>query len=71
MAPNKTSLPKHANAGTFSLNGKTITDVDVYSHGTNVVIAVNYAGGPTYIKVNGTQVEVGGTDDFGTGTKLF
>jgi hypothetical protein len=54
--------------GSSGLNGKSITGLKVTQHGVVVAIEISYSGGSQLVKVKQTQVEVGGTLDWGTGT---
>ncbi len=72
MANTKANSPNRSNAlVTSGLSGKSITGLDIYQHGSTIVIEINYTGGPQYVKVNRGRVEVGGTEDFGTGTQVL
>jgi hypothetical protein len=67
--PAKEAQPKHASIlATSGLNGKSVTGIEVYQHGSTIVIEVTFSGGSSFIKVKGFQVDVGGTNEFGTGT---
>lgn len=50
------------------MSGKSITGVTAMTHGIVVVFQFDFAGGPAFIKVKQGQVEVGGTNEWGTGT---
>lgn len=52
------------------LSSKTVTDVIVTIHGSVIAIEVVYSGGSQFIKTKQGQVDVGGTIDWGTGTKV-
>lgn len=68
----KTKLPKNNDVtGITGTNGKSITGIAVYQHGSTMVVEINYTGGPTYVKINGLRAEVGGTSDWDTGTKVL
>lgn len=54
--------------GASGLSGKTITDLHVHRHGSVTVIEIVYSTGSMFIKEKQGLVEVGGTQDFGTGT---
>jgi hypothetical protein len=45
-----------------------VTGIEVYQHGSTIVIEIAFSGGSSFIKVQGFQVDVGGTNEFGTGT---
>lgn len=65
----KEGLTKHASIlGTSGLNGKSVTGVEVYQHGSTIVIEIAFSGGSSFIKVRNFVVDVGGTNEFGTGT---
>jgi hypothetical protein len=69
MAPSKDALPVNRNIlGITGLSGKTVTGISAYQHGNVWVIEVAYSGGPSYIKVKGMQMEIGGTNEWGSGT---
>ena len=53
---------------TAGLGSKTITDVIVTLHGSVTVVEVVEAGGSHFIKEKQGVIEVGGTNEFGTGT---
>jgi hypothetical protein len=54
--------------GISGMSGKSITGVTAMTHGVVVVFQFDFAGGPAFIKVKQGQVEVGGTNEWGTGT---
>lgn len=67
--PDKKDLPSTRNVlASSGLSSKTITGANVYRHGSVAVIELSYTGGTTYIKVDGLQIEIGGTNEWGTGT---
>lgn len=69
MAKSKDSLLRNANIlGLSGLSAKSITDISAYQHGSVAVIEIAYSGGTQYIKVKQSQIEVGGTNEWGTGT---
>jgi hypothetical protein len=68
----KNGLPKNNSVlGTSGLNAKTITGVAVYQAGSVMVIEVSYSGGSQFIKIQGFRAEVGGTNEWGTGTQVL
>jgi hypothetical protein len=70
--PSKDSLTKNTNCLSQSgLSGQTVTGLSVYQHGVTIVLEVGYSGGPSYLKVRQGQVEFGGTNEWGTGTKVL
>ena len=56
--------------GTSGLSSKTVTDVVVTNHGSVTAIEVVESGGSHFIKVKQGIIEVGGTLDWDTGTKV-
>lgn len=69
MAVTKSTVPKSGNILSVSgLSSKSVTDINAYVHGSVVVIEVAYSGGTQYIKTKGLQIEVGGTNEWGSGT---
>lgn len=67
--PAKESLKNHASIlATSGLNGKSVTGIETYQHGSTIVIEVTFSGGSSFIKVRGLQVDSGGTNEWGTGT---
>jgi hypothetical protein len=69
MAPSKDSLQTNNNIlASSGLSSKTITGLNTYRHGSVAVIEIAYSGGTQYIKVKQNQIEVGGTNEWGTGT---
>lgn len=64
--PNKTSLKTFSVAGTAA--GKTITTVQAYSHGSVDVVEIIHSGGTLFVKFKQGEIEVGGTNEFNTGT---
>ncbi len=72
MANDKDSVKNHVNALSSSgLNAKSITGVDVFVHGSVNVVQIMFSGGQQFIKFRQSEAEVGGTVEWGTGTKLF
>lgn len=68
----KNTLPKKNNIlGTSGLNSKSITGIETYQAGSTVIIEISFSGGSQFIKVKGFQVEVGGTNEWGTGTLVL
>ena len=67
--PKKEEVAMNTNVlGPTGLNGKSITGVSMWRHGVVCVIEINYTGGPTYLKARNSQMEYGGTAEWGTGT---
>lgn len=50
------------------LSSKSVTDLVVTYHGSVVALEISYSGGSVFIKVKHGLVEVGGTNEWGTGT---
>jgi hypothetical protein len=67
----KTQVPKQGSIlATSGLSGKSITGVNVYQVASITVIEITYSGGSQLIKVKQHQVEIGGSADWDTGTKV-
>lgn len=72
MSSNKDQSQNHSNLIKNSgLSGKSITSLDAFVHGTTYVLLVGYSGGSTYLKWKQGSFEYGGTQDWGTGTRVF
>lgn len=56
--------------GTSGLSGKSITGLLVSIAGSFTIIEVKHAAGSQFIKVNQGVLEVGGTEDWDSGTKV-
>ena len=70
--PKKEENNNNNNALTPSgLSGKTVTGLVVWQQGNVVVVEINFAGGPTFIKVRNMQAEIGGDASWGSGTRAF
>ena len=68
----KDKVEKHNNVlATSGLSGKSITGVEAYFNGSVAVIEISYSGGTQYVKVSGQQIEIGGNEAWGTGTKVL
>lgn len=68
----KNTLPKKNGVlGVSGLNAKSITGVDVYQAGSVIVVEVSFSGGSQFIKIQGLRAEVGGTNEWGTGTAVL
>jgi hypothetical protein len=68
----KNDTPKKNDiTGLAGLSGKSITGVAVFQQGSTTIIEINFVGGPYYVKVQGLQVERGGTTDWGSGTLVL
>lgn len=68
----KNTLPKKNGVLAVSgLNAKSITGVDVYQAGAVTVIEISHSTGSQFVKVKGLQAEVGGTNEWGTGTAVL
>jgi hypothetical protein len=69
MAKSKDALPQVSNnLATSGLSGKTITGFSTYIHGAVAVIELSFSGGSQFVKVKQLQIEIGGTNEWGTGT---
>ena len=72
MAQDKTKLPNNSGILADSgLSAKTVTNVIAYQHGSTMVIEVVFSSGSSFIKVRGMQLDVGGTNEWGTGSMRF
>jgi hypothetical protein len=68
----KNTIPKKNGVlGVSGLNAKTITGIEVYQAGSVIVTEISFSGGSQFIKVKGLQAEVGGTNEWGTGTLVL
>jgi hypothetical protein len=68
----KTQVPKQSSILAASgLNSKSITGVNCYQIASMTVIEISFSGGSQFIKVKQHQVEVGGTSDWDTGSKVI
>lgn len=72
---NKNNLPSEGAAKTLSVTAfgsATISSLQAYKHGSvNVLEFALSAGGPVFIKAdNHGSIEIGGTLELGTGTKI-
>lgn len=54
--------------GDSGLSAKSITGAVVTVHGSVVAIELTYSGGSEFIKVKHGLVELGGTNEWGSGT---
>ncbi len=65
----KTNLPSYSSSlGTLS--GKTLTRLETYSHGSVQVIELGFSDKTTqFVKCKNGQFEIGGTNEWDTGTK--
>lgn len=69
MSQDKKSLP-HAVNILGSLSGKTLNALTTYQHGAVSVVELGFSDGTMqFIKFYQGQIEVGGTNEWGTGTK--
>jgi hypothetical protein len=67
----KTQTPRQSSILAASgLSGKSITGANVYQIASVTVIEILFSGGSQYIKVKQHQVEIGGTADWDSGTKV-
>lgn len=71
MAKDKTTLA--SNAVTTAIGAKTISSAVVYKHGVVTVIELGFSDASTnYVKfASNGGLEIGGTAEMGTGTKLL
>jgi hypothetical protein len=69
VAKNKSELPSNSDVlAAAGLSSKTITGASAYRHGSVCVVELSFSGGSAFIKVKQNQIEVGGTNEWGTGT---
>lgn len=70
MSKDKTSLT--VSSGVLkTANGKTLSNMLVYQHGSTHVVEMNWTDSTTsFLKFLQGQCETGGTNEWGTGTKL-
>jgi hypothetical protein len=65
----KDSLPVNSDVlATSGLSGKSITGVSAYKHGSVGVIEITFSTGSQFFKMKQGQLEIGGTNEWGTGT---
>jgi len=64
--PNNTAIKTTNVTGTAS--GKTITRVLAYSHGSTDVCEIVHSTGTLFVKFHKGIIEIGGTNEMGTGT---
>jgi len=70
MAKDKTTLPISSGVLKAS-NGKTLSGMQYYQHGSTQVIEMNWTDSTqSFLKFLNGQAEMGGTNEWGTGTKL-
>lgn len=70
MAKDKTSLPV-SNSVNRAANGKTLSATQIYQHGSTWVVEQTFSDATVFfIKFLQGQAEMGGTNEWGTGTKL-
>lgn len=71
--PKQSELTKSGDiTASSSSTGKTVSAVKAYQSGIVTVIELDWSNSTiSYIKVRGLEVEVGGTNEFGTGTKVL
>lgn len=69
MSKTKTDLSTNSDVlAAAGLSSKTITGAATYRHGSVCVVELTFSGGSSFIKFKGLQIEVGGTNEWGTGT---
>lgn len=67
----KTQLPKASTINTAA-NGKTLSSTMAYLHGSTFVVEQRFSDASVFfIKHLQGQVEMGGTNEWGTGTKVL
>jgi len=68
----KTTLTQYPKSVTSLVGAKTITGATAYVHGSTAVIELAFSDATTnYLKVGpGHVLELGGTNEMGTGTKV-
>ena len=60
-----------SNAVLTSVNGKTLSHMQYYQHGSIQVLEISWTDSTTsFVKFLQGQVETGGTNEWGTGTRL-
>ena len=70
--PKKEENTNNNNATASSgLSGKTITALHAWESGAVAIFEVVTASGSTFLKVRQSQMEVGGTADWGSGTRVI
>lgn len=68
--PDKRTLTRSSTINTAA-NGKTLSSTQIYQHGSTWVVEQNFSDSTTFfIKFLQGQAEMGGTNEWGTGTKL-
>lgn len=68
--PDKRTLTKSASVNR-SANGKTLSATQIYQHGSTWVVEQVFTDlTVTFLKFLQGQAEMGGTNEWGTGTKL-
>ena len=69
MSQDKKSLPVVHNI-IGALSGKTLNALSTYKHGAVAVVELGFSDGTTqFIKFYQGNIEVGGTNEWGTGTR--
>lgn len=72
MATDKDKTPQRSSALAASgLNAKSIIGLNVFSHGSTLVIEVVHSAGSQFVKVRQGQVKVGGDHEWETGTVVL
>ena len=67
--PDKKTLPQ-SNSVLGSLSGKTLNNLQAYQHGSVQVVELGFSDSTTqFIKWKSGQLEIGGTNEWDTGTK--
>lgn len=70
MSKDKATLPV-SNSVNKSANGKTLSATQIYQHGSTWVVEQTFSDSTVFfVKFLQGQAEMGGTNEWGTGTKL-
>lgn len=70
LMPNKSTLTTSSSVNK-SFNGKTISSTQIYQHGSTWVVEQTYTDSTvSFVKFLQGAAEMGGTNEWGTGTKL-
>ncbi len=69
MSIDKKSLTQ-SNSVLGALSGKTLNNLQAYKHGAVEVVELGFSDGTTqFVKWKSGQLEIGGTNEWNTGTK--
>lgn len=70
MSKDKATLPMSSGV-LKAANGKTLSGIQVYQHGSTQVVEMNWTDSTTsFLKFLQGQCEMGGTNEWGTGTRI-